>query len=50
MFLPLLGFLPDVVDAESIEDSIEGKGSRSPSRLRVSKGGGVRDLCKGEAA
>jgi hypothetical protein len=49
MFLPKLKFLPDEVDAESIEDSIEGNGSRS-SRLRVSKGGGVRDLCKGDAA
>lgn len=43
--------LPDVVDAESSDDSMDGNGSRSLSRLRDrSYGGGVRDLCRGDAA
>lgn len=38
------------VDIESKEDSMDGKGSRSLSRPRwPSKGGGVSDLCNGEA-
>lgn len=44
-------FLPDAVDMESSDDSIEGNGSRSLSRPRwPSNGGGVSDLCNGEAA
>lgn len=46
-FLPL----PDADDIESSDDSIDGNGSRSLSRLRwFSNGGGVNALCKGEAA
>ncbi len=42
-------FFPEV-DIESREDSMDGKGSRSLSRpRRPSKGGGVSDLCNGEA-
>jgi hypothetical protein len=44
-------FFPDAVDMESSEDSMDGNGSRSLSRPRwLSNGGGVSDLCKGEAA
>lgn len=43
-------FLPEAEDMESREDSIDGNGSRSLSRPRwPSKGGGVSDLCNGEA-
>lgn len=43
-------FLPETEDPESIEDSIEGKGSRSGSRLRwMSNGGGVCAFCRGDA-
>lgn len=43
-------FFPEALDIESSEDSIEGNGSMSLSRLRgPSNGGGVRDLCSGEA-
>lgn len=46
-FLPV----PDAEDMESSEDSMDGNGSRSLSRLRwFSNGGGVNALCKGEAA
>lgn len=42
-------FFPEV-DIESREDSMDGKGSRSLSRPRwPSNGGGVSDLCNGEA-
>lgn len=42
--------LPEADDAESSDDSMDGKGSRSESRpRRESKGGGVSDLCNGEA-
>jgi hypothetical protein len=44
-------FLPEAEDMESRDDSIDGNGSKSLSRLRLfSYGGGVNDLCKGEAA
>lgn len=44
-------FFPDAVDMESNEDSMDGNGSKSLSRwLRPSNGGGVSDLCRGEAA
>lgn len=44
-------FLPEAEDMESSEDSMDGKGSRSLSRPRwPSNGGGVSDLCNGEAA
>lgn len=44
-------FFPDAEDMESSEDSIDGNGSRSLSRPRwPSNGGGVSDLCRGEAA
>lgn len=44
-------FLPDAEDMESSEDSIDGNGSKSLSRLRwFSYGGGVNALCKGDAA
>lgn len=44
-------FLPDAEDMESSDDSIDGNGSKSLSRPRwFSYGGGVNDLCKGEAA
>lgn len=44
-------FLPDAEDMESSDDSIDGNGSKSLSRLRwFSYGGGVNALCKGEAA
>jgi hypothetical protein len=43
-------FLPEAEDMESREDSMDGNGSRSLSRPRwPSKGGGVSDLCNGEA-
>lgn len=43
--------LPEADEAESSDDSMDGKGSRSESRprRRESNGGGVRDLCSGEA-
>ena len=48
--MPEWKFLPEAVDMESREDSMDGNGSRSLSRLRwPSKGGGVSDLCNGEA-
>lgn len=38
------------MDVESKDDSIDGNGSKSASRLREnSYGGGVKDLCKGDA-
>lgn len=44
-------FFPDAVDMESSDDSIDGNGSRSLSRPRwPSNGGGVSELCKGDAA
>jgi hypothetical protein len=44
-------FFPDAEDMESSDDSIDGNGSRSLSRPRgPSYGGGVSDLCSGEAA
>lgn len=44
-------FFPDAVDMESKDDSIDGKGSKSLSRPRwLSYGGGVSDLCRGDAA
>lgn len=43
-------FFPDAMDMESSDDSIDGNGSRSLSRPRPSNGGGVSDLCNGEAA
>jgi hypothetical protein len=44
-------FLPDAEDIESSDDSIDGNGSKSLSRPRwVSNGGGVKALCRGEAA
>ena len=49
-FLPNPNVFPEADDAESREDSMDGNGSRSLSRLRISNGGGVRDLCKGDAA
>lgn len=43
-------FFPEALDIESRDDSIDGNGSMSLSRLRgPSNGGGVRDLCSGEA-
>jgi hypothetical protein len=46
---PDVKFLPDAVDMESSDDSMDGNGSKSLSRP-LSKGGGVNDLCRGEAA
>lgn len=43
-------FFPDAADIESSDDSMDGNGSRSLSRPRgPSNGGGVSDLCSGEA-
>lgn len=44
-------FFPEAVDMESSDDSIDGNGSKSLSRPRwPSNGGGVSDLCRGDAA
>lgn len=42
--------MPEALEAESSEDSMDGKGSRSESRPRCICGGGVSDLCRGDAA
>ena len=41
--------MPEALEAESSEDSMDGNGSRSESRPRCICGGGVSDLCRGDA-